>query len=177
MKDHTFKPYEVCRGRRYRYLPKLYRPVSITLYSKVCNINFIEKNKIRFINQYIRLFIKEPNRFKNSGFLKVPYTFKDKTYIISNGDIIYVSCWTLKAAWKKLLSRLNYELIDYKILKRRKYSLNFIFFFIELDKYNKEITLDIICTQNDSYEIFITLNSYYIKDFSFILEYLKIWKI
>lgn len=176
MKDYTFKPYEVCRGRKYRYLPKLYRPASIRLHSNLCNKYFSEKNKIRFINQFFRWFMKEQKGFRLNAFLKIPYTYKDKTYIISNGDIIYVSCWTLKAAWKKLLSRLNFELIDYKVLKRRKYNLYFIFLFIELDKVNKEITLDVNCTQNDSYEIFITLNSYYKKDFALILEHLKIWK-
>jgi len=47
-KDYYLKPYPVCIGRKYRYLPQLYRPVSITLYSRLCNQYFTEKNKIRF---------------------------------------------------------------------------------------------------------------------------------
>ncbi len=173
MKDYTFKPNKVCIGRKYRYLPQLYRPISITLYSKICNFYFSEKNKIRFIKQFFRWYVKDPTGFKIKGSFTYPSINDNFTYKLSNCDIINVSCRAKKAAWKKLLSRLNFELIDYKKLKRRKYCLYFTFFFLNLDKKNKEITLDLKCNKHDVYYIFITLNSYYMNDFKLILENLK----
>jgi len=176
-KDYTVKPYEVCEGRKYRYMPQLRRPWSALLDAKLCNEHFSEKNKIRFIKQIFRWYDKDPTGFKLKCFLKIPYTYKDTKFKLSEGDIIYIVCRSYKAAWKKLLSKLNFKLIDYKILKRRKYCLNLKFHFIDLDKNSKEITLDIESKRCDKYNIHITLNSYYIKDFEIIMENFKIWKI
>jgi hypothetical protein len=41
--------------------------------------------------------------------------------IINNGDIIYLYSRIKKAGFRKLLLRCDYELMDYKILKNRKY--------------------------------------------------------
>jgi len=124
MKDYYFKPYEVCIGRKYRYLPQLYRPVSITLYARLCNQYDTEKNKIWFLKQFFRWFIKDPTGYKIKLNFKERYTSRHPLKI-TDGDIIYLTCRTFKAAWKKWLSRLNYELIDYYVLKRRKYCLFF----------------------------------------------------
>jgi hypothetical protein len=79
-----------------------------------------------------------------------------------------------KAGWKKLLLKLNYYLKDYKELKRRSYSLNFKFFFLNIkDKKNKEITLDIAAKNFDIFNIFITTNSFYIEDFYDIINILN----
>jgi hypothetical protein len=70
--------------------------------------------------------------------------------------------------------KLNYRLKDYKELKRRSYSLNFKFFFYDIDNYiNKEITLDIKAKKFDMFDIFITTNSFYIGDFYSIIEVLN----
>jgi len=175
MKDYSFKPYEVCIGRKYRYLPQLYRPVSITLYARLCNQYYTEKNKIRFLKQFFRWFIKDPVGYKIKLHFKERYTSRAPLKI-SDGDIINLTCRTNKAAWKKWLSRLNYELIDYKVLKRRKYCLFFRFIFCELHKSSKEITLDIKCTRYDGYHILITLNSFYLSSFLTIIENGRIWK-
>jgi hypothetical protein len=69
------------------------------------------------------------------------------------------------------LLKLNYSLKDYKKLKRRSYSLNFVFFFINLnDKKNKDITLDINTNKFDNFNIFITTNAYYIEEFYNIID-------
>jgi hypothetical protein len=69
---------------------------------------------------------------------------------------------------------LDYHLKDYKILKRRSYSLNFTFFFLNIeDKKNKEITLDIKAKNFDIFNIFITTNSHYIEDFYNIINILN----
>jgi hypothetical protein len=72
------------------------------------------------------------------------------------------------------LLKLNYHLKDYKILKRRSYSLNLKFFFLNIeDNKNKEITLDIKAKNFDIFNIFITTNSYYIDDFYNIINFLN----
>jgi len=56
-------------------------------------------------------------------------------------------------------------------LKRRSYSLNFTFFFINIeDSKNKELTIDIIAEHFDIYTIFITINSFYIDEFYSIIN-------
>jgi|GraSoiStandDraft_5_1057265.scaffolds.fasta_scaffold343105_2 hypothetical protein len=175
-KDYTFQPYEVCTGRKYRFSKKLIRPLSIFYFAKICNENFSDKNKIRFIQQFFRWFIKDPTGFKLKGHFQLENISNNNNFKISEGDTIYVCCRSYKAAWKKLLSKLNFMLIDYKSLKRRKYCLNFCFNFIDLNKSCKEITLDIKSTRNDIYNIYITLNAFYIKSFEIFIENLKIWK-
>jgi hypothetical protein len=70
--------------------------------------------------------------------------------------------------------KLNFHLKNYKKLKRRSYTLNFIFFFINIeDNINKEITLDIVSSKLDKFTIFITTNSYYIKEFYNIINTLN----
>jgi len=76
--------------------------------------------------------------------------------------------------WKKLLLKLNFYLKDYKKLKRRSYSLNFTFFFINIkNNINKEITLDITAKKYDKFNIFITTNSFYIDEFYNIINTLN----
>ena len=42
-------PYKPCVGRKYRLVPKLYRPFVLLINSNLCNNYILEKNKIRFI--------------------------------------------------------------------------------------------------------------------------------
>jgi len=61
---------------------------------------------------------------------------------------------------------LKHHLKDYKELKRRSYSLTFLFFFLNIeDNKNKEITIDIKAKNYDIFNIFITLNSFFIEEF------------
>jgi len=101
-------------------------------------MHFTDKNKIRFIQQFFRWFTKNPEGFKIESNLKEIYSYKDSTYTINECDFIRISCRTYKAAWKKLLSKLNYEIIDYDILRRHKYGLYFTFFFSDLKKKKKK---------------------------------------
>jgi len=181
MKDHTVKPYPFCKGlkwRRRRYWRKHRRPLVIKYVNKICNMHFTEKNKIRFVQQFFRWFIKAPEGFKIAAYLKEPYTFKDLIYKLNECDIINISCRTYKAAWKNLLIKLNYKMIDYKPLRqRRKYCLYFTFFFSNVTLKNKQIMLDIICTQHNCYRIFIILDGTFFDSFKHIFENIRIWKI
>jgi len=164
------KPYPICGGRKYRIVRKLYKPLVILFPSSICNQYFTEKNKIRFIKQIFRWFYKGTKGFKVEPFLKHGM-FKCQ---IVEGDIIYVTCQTQKAGWKKLLSRLNYRIVDYKILRRRKYCLAFTFYFTDMSNNDKQIILDIICTETDCFSIFIITNSYYLNDFMQMLYYFNV---
>jgi len=163
------KPYSSCKGRKFKKekLKKLIRPLCCKKKSIIYNYNIIEKNKIRFITQLFRWFRKDSRHYK------INYFFKNK-YIISNCDFIDLSVKIQKAGWKKLLFKLDYYLKDYKELKRRSYTLNFRFFFINIeDKKNKEITLDIKAQNFDIFNIFITTNSFYIEELYYIINLLN----
>ena len=127
-KKMILKPYPICGGRKYRIVRKLYKPLVILFPSSICNKYFAEKNKIRFIKQVFRWFYKGTKGFKVEPFLKYGM-FKCQ---IVEGDIINVTCQSQKAGLKKLLSRLNYQIVDYKILRRRKYCLTFTFYFTDM---------------------------------------------
>jgi hypothetical protein len=97
-----------------------------------------------------------------------------KKYIISDCDIIYLHLKSQKAGVNNILKRINYHLKNYKKLKRRSYSLNFIFFFTNMEnRNNREITLDIKFLNYKNINIFITLTSYYIEDFYDIINKLS----
>lgn len=161
--------YKCCKGRKFKRekLKKLIKPISCKKKSIILNYKLSEKNKIRFILQFFRWFSKDYKYYRLNYFIK-------KKYIISNCDFIRLSIKIQKAGWKKLLLKLDYHLKDYKILKRRSYSLNFTFFFLNIeDKKNKEITLDIKAKNFDIFNIFITTNSHYIEDFYNIINILN----
>lgn len=162
-------PYIVCKGRKFKKekLKKLIRPICINKRSILNNYNFTEKDKIRFITQLFRWFRKDSRHYRIYFFLK-------KKYVISNFDFINLTVKIQKAGWKKLLNKLNYYIKDYKELKRRSYSLNFKFFFINIeDNKNKEITIDISSKGYDIFDIFITTNAYYIEEFYNIINTLN----
>ena len=46
-----YKPYEICVGRHYRSVPKLYKPFVILIESTLCNIYLVNKSKIRILKQ------------------------------------------------------------------------------------------------------------------------------
>jgi len=176
IKDYSFKPMKVCKGRKYRIVPKLFRHKCFQNKSSLCNELFTEKNKIRFMTQIFRWFLKDPSGFKVNFFLKL-YNYKSTEWIdqllyilLCEGDIIYLSCRTYKAAFKNLLLKLDYKLIDYKKIKRRRYNLFFTFQFFNLNESTKNITLDIVSLKNENFNILITLNSFYFNDFEDILD-------
>ena len=49
-----FKPYQVCVGRKYREIRKLYRPFAILTGCNFCNCHLLDKNKIKFFHQFLR---------------------------------------------------------------------------------------------------------------------------
>ena len=163
------RPYPICKGRKFKKkkLRKLIKNISCYKKSIINNYNLLEKNKIRFIQQFFRWFKKDSQYYRVSFFLK-------KKYIISNLDIINISVKIQKAGWKKLLLKLDYCMKDYKTLKRRSYSLNFKFFFINInDNISKEITLDIKGLGFDAFDIFITTNSSFFDEFYNIINTLN----
>ena len=157
-----------CKGRKFHRprLDKLKKSISCQKKSIICNSSLSEKNKIRFLTQLFRWFKKD------SKYYKVKCHFKKK-WEITDFDIMYLSVKIQKAGFNNLLKKLNYRFSDYKILKRRSYSLFFKIFFIDLKNIeNKEITLDIVGKKFDKYNIFITTNGYYLKEFYNIINVL-----
>ena len=79
---------------------------------------------------------------------------------------------TQKAAYKNLLFKLNINWIDYKILKRRLYCLNFTFLFLDVQNVlDNNICLDIGSKVEDSINLFIILNGFYMYFFNDIIYY------
>ena len=159
--------YPICKGRKFKR-EKLKRLISCKKNSIISNHILDEKNKIKFINNLFRWLKKDSRHYKLNYFLK-------KKYIISNYDLIYLSVKIQKAGLKKLLLNLKYHLKNLKKLKKKSYSLNFVFFFLNIeDNKNKEVTVDIKAKKYDIFNIFITLNSFYVEDFYYVInEYNK----
>jgi hypothetical protein len=91
---------------------------------------------------------------------------------VSEGDFIILCARTQKAAFKNLLAKLNYNLIDYAYLKKRQYVLNFTFLFLDVNNLNdNNIYLDISSLNEDIFKIFIIANGFYADDFNNIIYY------
>lgn len=100
---------------------------------------------------------------------------------IQEGDYIRLVCSSTKAIIRKLLAKLNYIIDDYKLLKRRKYTLIFTFYFCGFDKntlhynnynnYSTNITLDIQTEVTDTFHFFVTTDLYSASDFIQFLFY------
>lgn len=164
-----YLPYPVCIGRKHRKLPKLNRPLVIIFNTFLCNYNLkdkdIEKAKINFLQQIFRLFYKDSLGFRVDAF------FKNGTKCnIQTGDYIRLICHSTKSIIRKLLLKLNYEINDYKLLKRRKYTLIFTFYICGQTK-NKNVSLDVTTHMNDTFLFFMTTDLYYAKDFIQLLFY------
>lgn len=170
------------QGRKYKNekLIKLKKPISFLKHSIICNHVLTEKNKIRFLLQIFRWYKKSNTHYK------VEFYLKKKKYI-TDLDYINLSVKIQKAGLKKLLLKLGYHLKDYKNLKRRIYSLNFYFFFIDTHKMHinekkkkntdlKNITVDINVNNFDILNVFITTNSYYFDEFYYIINTWKSYK-
>src|SRR4051812_4282488 len=166
------KQYMPCIGRKYRLIPKLYRPFSILLGIDFCNIHLNNKNMLKIFKQLIRFFYKSRWGYNISE----AFTNINNNNIIIEGSIISLCARTQKAALKKLFLKLNYSFIDYKILKRRQYLLNLTFLFLNIN--NKEVPelfLDINCKCEDAFNIFIVVNGYFLIDFYNILYFYEIF--
>lgn len=171
-------PYPVCIGRKYRKkkLAKLNRPLVIIFNSFLCNPKFSEKFKISFLQQVIRLFYKDSLGFRVDAFFK-----NNIKCDIQEGDYIRLVCSSTKAIIRKLLLKLNYVLDDYKLLKRRKYTLIFTFYFCgwsnnilnnnNYSNYNKSLTLDVSTEITDTFHFFMNVDLYYMNDFIQLLFY------
>lgn len=160
-----YLPYPVCIGRKYRKkkLAKLNRPLVIIFNSFLCNPKFSDKLKINFLQQVIRLFYKDVLGFRVDAYFK-----NNIKCDIKEGDYIRLVCSSTKAIIRKLLSKLNYVLDDYKLLKRRKYTLIFTFYFCgtlktqnnlpynNSKKFDNKLTLDIQTEETDTFYFFMT---------------------
>jgi hypothetical protein len=171
-------PYPVCIGRKYRKkkLAKLNRPLVVIFNSFLCNPKFSEKFKIQFLQQVIRLFYRDVLGFRLDAYFK-----NNIKCDIQEGDYIRLVCSATKAIIRKLLSKLNYVIDDYKLLKRRKYTLIFTFYFCGINKntlnyknyknYNQNLTLDIQTEATDTFYFFMTIDLYNATDFIQFLFY------
>lgn len=164
MKKKTkFTPYKPCIGNKYRVCPKLYRPFAILIGSNFCNEFFnFDINKIKFISQFIRFFYK--SRWGHNISFNNPK--------IQNCSILSLTFRIQKSIFKKLLLKLNYQIPDYNILKKRQYVCNIDFFFNNLDVVdNANISLDIKSKIEDSFNFFIVLQGFYIEFFYNIIYF------
>lgn len=159
-----YTPYPFCLNRKYRKLPQLNRPLAIIFKTTLCNNNFTEKAKISFLLQVLRLFYKDSLGFRVDAFFK-----EGLKCDIKKGDFMYLACSATKAILRKLLMRLNYEIDDYKLLKRRKYTLFFIFYISDNSKENKNVLVDITTQGHDTFKFLINCSLYYSKDLMQIL--------
>jgi hypothetical protein len=164
-KSTKFKPYQTCVGRKYREIRKLYRPFAILTGCGFCNCFLTDKNKIKFLGQLLRWFYKSRWGYSAS------FNMKEQGQV-SEGDFIILCARTQKAAFKNLLAKLNYNLIDYTYLKKRQYVLNFTFLFLGVNNLNdNNIYLDISSLNEDIFKIFIIVNGFYAGDFNNIIYY------
>lgn len=171
----SYSPYPICLGRKFRKTPQLNRPLVIIFKTSLCDNILVEKNKeknkIRLLQQIIRLFYKDSLGFRVSAFFK-----NGKKCEIEDNDVIHLVCHSTKSILKKLLGKLNYEIDDYKLLKRRKYTLSFTFFFnkVKASPLSKNVSLDISCSENEIITFFIISDLFYAKDFIQLLFFFYI---
>ena len=90
---------------------------------------------------------------------------------IKEGSLVYICAKTKKSFLRKIFSRLNYELSDYKCLKNRKYVLNFTFLFLDINNKEKNIFIDLLTKVEDIFSFFIILNGLFVEDFENIFFY------
>lgn len=160
-----YRPYDICIGRKYRKLPQLNRPLVIIFNTFLCDYHFTEKQKISFLQQIFRLFYKDSSGFRVDAFFKNSIKCD-----IREGDFIRIICHSTKSVLRKLLLKLNYEIDDYKYLKRRKYTLIFTIYISGVTNH-KKITLDLNTQYYDTFHFFMTTDLYYSKDFIQLLFY------
>lgn len=165
-KSYEFTPYERCLGRKFgrnrrkRKLRKLNRPLAIIFRTKICeNLRvFPQKRKFSCLQQIFRSFFKDAIGFRIDAWSK-----SVENCIMESGDIIRVIAHVSKAVIRKFLLRLNYELDDYKLLRRRIYTLIFELYICDTIMNNdcKHITLDLHTHVNDMFKFIVTLNKHY----------------
>ena len=91
-----YEPYEICLGRKLRKVPQLNRPLVIIFNTFLCNSNFLEKHKISFFQQVIRLFYKDAEGFRVDAFFK-----NDIKCDIKEGDFIRLISHSTKSIIRK----------------------------------------------------------------------------
>lgn len=133
------------------------RPLAVIFKTNICECihRFIDKRKISFLNQLFRQFYKDSLGFRMDGFLK-----NGKRCQLKEGDFVHLICHSTKSILRKFLLRLDCRLDDYKLLKRRKYTLFFSVYFTETLIYDskKNILLDIICNTHDMFRFAVSVN-------------------
>jgi hypothetical protein len=157
-----------CKGRNklYRRSPKLFKGVLTLFETTICDCNLDKKDKIKFIQQFFNWFYKSPISFNIEPILK--YGKKGK---IIESDFIYINASAKFIFVKKLFSILNLKIIDEKKIKKRKYTVLFIFYISDMQKSTNEILLDINSDKYGVIKVFVVLNSYYIKDLMQLIFY------
>jgi hypothetical protein len=83
---------------------------------------------------------------------------------IVESDYIFINASAKFIFIKKLFNILNLKIIDEKKIKKKKYTVLFTIYFLDLKKYNNEVTLDINSNRYGVIRVFLTINSYYIKN-------------
>lgn len=146
-------------NKRFNRRLNLYKGVITLFETRVCNCHLEKKYKIKFIQQFFNWFYRSPNTFNMEPVLK--YGIKGK---IVESDYIYINATAKFAFIKKLFSILNLKIIDEKKIKKRRYAVLFTLYFSDLRKYENEILLDINSNSLGVVEVFMIVNSYYLKD-------------
>ena len=152
------------RNKYLRKSPNLYRGFLSLFEVNICNYNFMLKNKEAFIKALFSWFYKSPLVFNIDPILK----FKDKG-IIMESDFINISASAKFIFVKKLFSILNLKILDWKKIKKRKFTFLFTLFF----SYNlNDILLDIKSNEKGLIYVFVNLNpNIYLKDIIQIIFY------
>lgn len=155
-----FTPYPPTLGQKFRNrrkLKKMNRPLAVIFKTNICECirRFIDKRKISFLNQLFRQFYKDSLGFRMDGYFK-----KGAQCQFQEGDFLHLICHSTKAILRKFLLRLDCRLDDYKLLKRRKYTLFFSVYLTQhtMNENNKNIFLEIVCNNNDMFRFIVTIN-------------------
>jgi hypothetical protein len=161
-KDYSLKDIPVCVGRnkRFRKSPRLYKGLVVLFGSRICDSEISVKNKSRIIRYIFSLFYRNPIAFKLSLNLN-----NNNIYYLGTNDSIALNAIFNLASLKKFFKIIDMEIIDYKKIKRKKYSFNFIFFINNENSEDNNILLDITNNEFGVFQILICINSFFfIKD-------------
>jgi hypothetical protein len=173
--DYSLKDIPVCKGRnrKFKKSKSLYKGLFILFGIFVCDKEFNLKNKIKVIKQIFNNFYKNPFLFKMKIFLK------DKNlYLLNEGDMIHLNVPLNLSALKKFFQNLGFKIIDYKKLKKKKYSMNFLFYLNNnINEHRSDILLDLNVSQFGIINVFININIFlYYKDLMQLIFYYNLNK-
>jgi hypothetical protein len=150
---------------RKKYIKKLYS-ISFFFKNNLCN-NWVINNNIKFLKKLIGFlnksrikvyfFSKNLQKLDKAKFFNFNNNLKFKDILFTNESINFLkgNFWVNLNCVKRLLSLLNYTIVDLNFLKKRK--INFRFFFF-IDNQNEKCICEIKSRKFESLELFINLN-------------------